>query len=101
MFYFIFCVIVVLSTFGLSSFYLPLVCCWLVTMWYCSSSCCGVLSMMAIQTSKTNLISRKYQIMIINMLKNWSFRYFSHYFNKFVGFRPIYYAINLDIVYDF
>ena len=70
MFYFIFCVVVVLSMFGLSSFYRPLVCCWLVTTWYCSSSCCDVLSMMAIQTSKTNLISRKYQIMIINMLKN-------------------------------
>ena len=28
-----------------------------------------------IQTCKTDLISRRYQIMVVNMLKNWSRRY--------------------------
>ena len=32
------------------------------------------------------------------MLKNWSHKYFSHYIIKFIGFMPIYLAINLDIV---
>ena len=30
--------------------------------------------------------------------ENWSRKYSSHYFIKFVGFIPIYYIINLDIV---
>ena len=51
-----------------------------------------------IQTSKADLINRKYQIMIVNMLKNWSRRYSSHYIIKFVNFMSIYYVINLDIV---
>ena len=54
-----------------------------------------------IQTSKADLISRKYQIMVVNMLKNWSYRYSSHYFIKFVGFIPIYYTINLNIVLSY
>ena len=36
--------------------------------------------------------------MIIRMLKNWSRRYSSRYIIKFVGFMPIYYAINMNIV---
>ena len=47
---------------------------------------------------KTDLISPRYQIMVVIMLKNWSRRYSSHYIIKFVGFIPIYYAINLNIV---
>ena len=52
----------------------------------------------AIQTGKIDLISRRYQIMVVNMLKNWSCKYYNYYFIKFVGFMSIYYAINLDIV---
>ena len=54
--------------------------------------------MEAIQTNNTDLISRIYQIMIINMLNNRSFRYSNYYFIKFICFIPIYYAINLNIV---
>ena len=35
--------------------------------------------------------------MEVGMLKNWSCRYSSRYFIKFVGFMPVYYAINLNI----
>ena len=52
----------------------------------------------AIQTCKVDLISPRYQIMIVNMLKNWSCKYYSHYIIKFEGLMPIYYAINLNIV---
>ena len=52
----------------------------------------------AIQTSKIDLINQRYQILIVNILKNWIYRYSSHYFIKFIGFMSIYYAINLDIV---
>ena len=45
-----------------------------------------------------DLISRRYQIIVVSMLKNKSCRYFSCYIIKFVGFMPSYYAINLDIV---
>ena len=51
-----------------------------------------------IQTGKTDLISRRYQIMVVSMLKNWSCSYSSQYFIKFAGFMPISYAINLNIV---
>ena len=51
-----------------------------------------------IHTSKADSISRKYQIMVINMLKNYSRKYYSHYIIKFVGFILIYYVINLNIV---
>ena len=51
-----------------------------------------------IQTNKKDLIGRRYQIMIIRMLKNWSQLYYSHYIIKFIGFMSIYYVINLDIV---
>ena len=45
------------------------------------------------QTETTN------QIMIVNTLQNWSFRYFSHYnIIKFVSFKPNYYIINLSVV---
>ena len=52
----------------------------------------------AIMTNKVNLISPRYQIMVVGMLKNWNPRYYSHYIIKFVGFMPIYYVINLDII---
>ena len=54
--------------------------------------------MEAIQTDKADLISLIYQIIIVGILKNLSYRYFSHYFIKFIGFIQIYYAINLNIV---
>ena len=43
MFYFAFCVIVVLSTFGLLSSYQRLVCCRIVTMFVLSSACYDVM----------------------------------------------------------
>ena len=45
---------------------------------------------------KTDLINRKYQIMIVSMLKNRSRKYFSYYIIKFefVDFMLIYYDIN-------
>ena len=36
--------------------------------------------------------------MVIGMLKNCNCKYYNHNIIKFVGFMPIYYAINLDIV---
>ena len=42
--------------------------------------------------------SNIYQIMIVNMLKNRSHKYSSHYIIKFVVFILIYYTINLYIV---
>ena len=53
--------------------------------------------MWVIQTDKVDLISRKYQIMIIGVLKKLSHKYSNHYIIKFIGFMPIYYTINLDI----
>ena len=50
----------------------------------------------ATQTSTSVLISRRYRIMIVSMLKNWSLRYYSHYIIKFVTFITIYYVINLN-----
>ena len=39
------------------------------------------------------------KIMVVGMLQNLSHRYSSHYsITKFVGFEPIYYAINLSVV---
>ena len=49
----------------------------------------------AIQIGKIYLINQIYQIMVVSMLKNWSY---SHYFIKFICFMSIYYIINLDIV---
>ena len=37
-------------------------------------------------------------MMVVNMLKNMSHRYSSHYIIKFIGFTPIYYVIDLNIV---
>ena len=54
--------------------------------------------MRKIQIGKMDSISRRYQIIIINMLKNRSSSYSSHHIIKFVGFMPILYAINLYIV---
>ena len=57
--------------------------------------------MRAIQTSIADLISRRYHIKVVSMLKNLSSRFSSYYIIKFVSFMPIYYAINLDIVSSF
>ena len=54
-----------------------------------------------IQAGKAASISRIYQIMVSNMLKNWSHGYSSHYIIKFIGFILIYYVINLNIVSSF
>ena len=51
-----------------------------------------------IQIGKTYLINRIYQIIIISILKNWSYKYFNYYFIKFIGFITIYYVINIDII---
>ena len=42
--------------------------------------------MRVIQTSNLDLISRRYQLMVVDMLKNWSCRYSNHYFIKFITF---------------
>ena len=55
----------------------------------------------AIQIGKGNSIGERYQIMVVNMLKNWNRRYSIHCSTKFLGFMPIYYAINPDIVSSF
>ena len=57
--------------------------------------------MMVIQTSKIDLISRIYQIMVVSILNTLNCKYSSYYFNKFIGFILIYYAINLDIVFSY
>ena len=57
--------------------------------------------METIQTSKTDSISKKNQIIGASMLKNWNRRYSCHYIIKFVGFMSIYYAIDLNIVSSF
>ena len=51
-----------------------------------------------IQIDKIYLISQIYQIIVVGMLKIWSYKYSNHYFIKFIGFLLIYYVINLDIV---
>ena len=57
--------------------------------------------MRAIQTSKTDSIGRKYQIMIVSILKNWSSRYSSRYIITFVGIIQSYYAINLILFHTY
>ena len=51
-----------------------------------------------IQIDKVDSISKKYQIMVISMLKSWSHKYSINYIIKFVSFIQILYVINLDIV---
>ena len=51
----------------------------------------------AIHIGKTNSISRRYQIIVVRMLKNLNRRYSNYYIIKFIGFMPIY-ANNLDTV---
>ena len=51
-----------------------------------------------IQIGKTNWISRRYEIMVVSMLKNLNHIYSSHYIFKFVDFMSIYYVMNLNIV---
>ena len=92
----------------LSSFYRRLVCRCLSTALGLSLACYDAVLFIfllqhficvgVIKTRKVDLISRKYQIMVISMLKNWSRKYFSHFIIKFVGFMPICYTINFNIV---
>ena len=53
--------------------------------------------MEAIHIDKTDLINQRYQNMIVNILKNYNYRYSSYYIIKFIVFISIY-AINLDII---
>ena len=48
-----------------------------------------------------NIFDQSNKIMAINMPNNWNCRYFGHYIIKFIGFMPIYYTINFDIVLSF
>ena len=57
-----------------------------------------LINVRAIKTCKAYLINRIYQIMIVNMFKNLSYRYSNHYIIKFIGFISIYYVINLYII---
>ena len=52
-----------------------------------------------IKIDKSDMISPRYQIMVINILKNYSRKYSSYYIIKFIGFMLIYYAINLNIFF--
>ena len=90
--------VIILSMFGLSSFYRRLVCHRFIDVVLFVVLLQRFICVGAIQTTKIDLTSRRYQIIVINMLKNLNCKYSSHYFIKFVGFMPIYYAINLDIV---
>ena len=45
---------------------------------------------------QTNITS---QIIVVNMLQNWSHRYFGHYIIiKCISIEPIHYTINLNVV---
>ena len=38
--------------------------------------------------------------MVVTMLLNWSYKYYSHYsIIKFIGFKMIYYTINMSAVF--
>ena len=51
---------------------------------------------------KTDSIKTLNQLIIVNILYNLSYMYYSHYIIiKYIGFKPIYYAINLYIVLYF
>ena len=70
-FYFAFCITIVLSTFGLSSFYRRLVCdlfCYDVVLFVILLRL--FIRVRTIQTGNVDLINQRYQIMIISMLKN-------------------------------
>ena len=54
-----------------------------------------------IQTNKTDLISQRYQTMIISILKNLSYKYSNNYFIKFVSYILIYYTINLNFILSY
>ena len=62
-------------------------------------------------SDKQSIFNHRQQIesMVINMLQNWSHRYSNHNSNikylgsiiKYIGFKLIHYAINLDVVSSF
>ena len=89
-FYFVFCIVIVLSAFGLLSVYYDVVL-FVILLW-------RFICVKVIRIGKTDLIRQRYQILVVSLLKNWSRRYSSHYITKFEGFMSIYHAINLDIV---
>ena len=94
----IFCVVVVLSTFCLLLFYQHLVCRRFIDVMLFVVLLRNFIYVRVIQTGNVDLISRRYQNMVISLLNNWSCIYSIHYIIKFVGFMPIYSDINLDIV---
>ena len=51
-----------------------------------------------IHISKIYLISRRYQIMFIDILNNQNRKYYSYYIIKFINFMLIYYTINQNII---
>ena len=70
MFDIIFCVVVVLSTFCLSLFYRCLVCRRFIDVMLFGVLLRNFIYVRAIQTDNVDLISRKYQIMVISVLNN-------------------------------
>ena len=64
-----------------------------------SSSCCGIFLCVANSNNKSysNKYKQQIQIMIVNILQNWSHRYYNHYSAiKCVDFEPIHNTINMD-----
>ena len=61
-------------------------------------SCCNAIWCVDDSNNKANSIKTSSQITVVSMLQNWSHMYYSHHIIiKCVGFKPIYYAINLDV----
>ena len=72
-----------------------------MTVWF-SSSYCGAFWCVGDLNSKTDSIKTSSKIMIFSILLNWIHMYFSHYrIIKYVGFKLIYCAIDLDVVSSF
>ena len=88
-FYFVFCIIVVLLTFGLLSFYRRGVIHHLIAVFYLYGSDSNM------QKIFDHLKISNYDSQYV---KELGYKYSSNYFIKFLDFMSIYYAINLDIV---
>ena len=97
--------------FVLSSFYRYLVCCCVIAVFGLSSTCYDMVLFVVLlrhficvkaQTSKTDLINRIYQIIVVSILKNLSQKYFSYtILSNLIRFISIYYTINLNIVLSY
>ena len=72
--------------------------CPLSTVVWFSSSCYGAFWCVGDLNGKADSIKTSSQIMVVSMLQNLSHMYYSHHrIIKYVGFKPIHCAINLDI----